>query len=156
MSDVLAKVSELIHPDCISLDIQSKKKAEIIRELVEILQRAGVIKDADAVTEAVLEREQLTTTGIGGGIAIPHCMSPDAEMTVMAFGRRKAGAKFDSVDRKPVQLFFLMVGPPGSHSEHLRLLSKLARLLHDSELKRGLLDAESDQDVVRLFRERES
>ncbi len=155
MSDVLAKVFKLIRPDCVSLDIQAKRKPDIIRELVEVLQQAGAIKDVDAVTEAALEREQLTTTGIGGGIAIPHCMSPDVEQTVMAFGRRTAGAKFDSVDRKPVQLFFLMVGPPGSHSEHLRLLSKLARLLHDSDLKTGLLEAETPDEVVRLFKERE-
>ncbi|MFW5683395.1 MAG: PTS sugar transporter subunit IIA [Spirochaetota bacterium] len=151
---MIDSIGEVLDASCMELDLSAKKKPDIIRELVEVLARAGKIDDVDAVTEQVLERESLTTTGIGGGIAIPHCLSPSASGTVLAFGRKRKGAKFDAVDKRPVQLFFLMVGPPGAHNEHLRLLSKLARHLHDSRLKDALLQAKTPEDVVSLFQSR--
>ncbi len=152
MADTLV---DALDAGCVTLDIKAKKKPEIIRELVDLLARAGKIDDAEEVTRKVLEREELTTTGIGGGIAIPHCLSGAASETHIAFGRKKSGARFDAVDKRPVQLFFLMVGPPGAHNEHLRLLSKLARYLHDSGLKQSLLSARDPGEIVDLFRERE-
>jgi len=146
---------DALDSSCIALDLSGKKKPEIIRELVDLLAQGGKIDDADEVTRKVLEREQLTTTGIGGGIAIPHCLSPAASETHIAFGRKKSGARFDAVDKRPVQLFFLMVGPPGAHNEHLRLLSKLARYLHDPGLKQSLLSAREADEIIDLFRERE-
>jgi fructose-specific phosphotransferase system IIA component len=139
----------------VELELSARKKPDIIRELVEVLAGAGRINDADEVTRQVLEREAMTTTGIGGGIAIPHCLSPAAPQTVLAFGRKKSGAKFDAVDKRPVQLFFLMVGPPGAHNEHLRLLSKLARYLHDPGLKKALLAATTPEEAIELFANRE-
>jgi mannitol/fructose-specific phosphotransferase system IIA component (Ntr-type) len=123
--------------DAISLRIQGKKKPEIIRELVGLLATAGVVRDVETVTAEVIAREELATTGIGGGIAIPHCLSAEVTGTALAFGRRVPGAKFDAVDKQPVQLFFLMVGLPGAHNEHLRYLSKLSRYLHDADTKAG-------------------
>jgi len=152
---VAATIVEALDPRCVSLDLKAKKKPEIIRELVALLADAGMITDADTVTREVLEREALTTTGIGGGIAIPHCLSASASTTRIAFGRRKSGAKFDAVDKRPVQLFFLMVGPPGAHNEHLRLLSRLARYLHDRAFCQGLLDAQSQDDVIEALRKKE-
>ncbi|MFW5684071.1 MAG: PTS sugar transporter subunit IIA [Spirochaetota bacterium] len=152
MTDSIATV---LDESCVQLELTARRKPDIIRELVEVLARANRISDADEVTRRVLEREELTTTGIGGGIAIPHCLSVSASETVLAFGRKSSGAKFDAVDKQPVLLFFLMVGPPGAHNEHLRLLSKLARYLHDPGLKESLLSATTPEQVVDLFRGRE-
>lgn len=152
---MIDSIADALDESCVKLDLGSRRKPELVRELVDVLAQAGKIADADTVTREVLEREALTTTGIGGGIAIPHCLSSSANRTVLAVGRRASGAKFDSVDKRPVYLFFLMVGPPGAHNEHLRLLSRLARYLHDPGLKKALLDARSPADVVEIFRERE-
>lgn len=149
------KLAEALDPACVELDLNGRRKPEIVRELVELLGRAGKIQDVAGVTDLVLEREELTTTGIGGGIAIPHCLAESVDSTVLAFGRKLSGAKFDAVDKRPVFLFFLMVGPPGAHNEHLRLLSKLARYLHDPRLKQALLDADTPEQIVEVFRERE-
>ncbi|MFW5742696.1 MAG: PTS sugar transporter subunit IIA [Spirochaetota bacterium] len=146
----------MLDESCVKLEIAARRKPEIIRELVEVLASAGKISDADEVTRRVVEREEMTTTGIGGGIAIPHCLSAAAPETTLAFGRSTRGAKFDAVDKRPVRLFFLMVGPPGAHNDHLRLLSRLARYLHDPELKQTLLDAEDAATVVSVFAERET
>ncbi len=152
---MIDSIVDVLDESCVKLDIAARKKPDIIRELVEVLAAAGKIRDADQVTRQVLEREEMTTTGIGGGIAIPHCLSEAAPETTLAFGRRRKGAKFDAVDKRPVQLFFLMVGPPGAHNEHLRLLSRLARYLHDPGLKDALLTAEDAQKIVSVFEERE-
>lgn len=147
--------SVLLDPRAISLQLSGKKKPEIVGELVALLGETGVVTDTASVTREVMEREKLATTGIGAGIAIPHCLSASVTGTAMAIGRRVPGAKFDAVDRQPVQLFFLMVGLPGAHNEHLRLLSRLSRFLHDPDLKAGLLAAPTPEAVVQLFAERE-
>lgn len=153
MSD---SIVDALDPAAIRLQLESKKKPGLIRELVDLLAEAGRIEDAELVAAAVLEREALAGTGIGGGIAIPHCLTSAVTDTVMAFGRRIPGAKFDAVDRKPVELFFLMVGPPDSHSRHLRLLSKLSRYLHDGDFKAGLLTAQTPARVLELFAAKEA
>lgn len=153
MSD---RVSELLDARCISLELTEKKKPAIIHELVSLLKEGGRIEAVDPIEQAVLEREALTSTGIGGGIAIPHCLTPDVPETMMAFARHSKGAKFDAADRKPVRLFFLIVGPANGHNAHLRLLSKLSRHLHDATLYKGLLSAATPEEVVALFDERES
>lgn len=153
MSDGIAPI---LDPGAISLSIQSKKKPDIIRELVELLGATGVVQDVEAVTAEVLAREELATTGIGSGIAIPHCLSAHVTGTSLAFGRKVPGAKFDAVDKQPVQLFFLMVGLPGAHNEHLRLLSKLSRYLHDADTKASLLAAATAEDILQIFSQRES
>ena len=150
------EISAILDPRSVTVEIRGKRKSEIVRELVELLGRTGVVTDVEDVTREVLEREKLATTGIGNGIAIPHCLSAKVTGTALAMGRRVPGAKFDAVDRQPVQLFFLMVGLPDAHSEHLQLLSRLMRFMYDSDLKAGLLSAPTPEAMVALFREREN
>jgi len=152
---VIDSISRALDRECIRLELNGRKKPEIVRELVDVLASAGKIDDAEAITRLVLEREALTSTAIGDGIAIPHCLSDSVTRTTMAFGRKRGGAKFNAVDKRPVELFFLMVGPPDSPNEHLRLLSRLSRYLHDPGLRESLLSATDADEVLRLFRERE-
>ena len=148
-------IRNALDPRCIGLDLSGRKKPEIVKELVQLLIDAGRIEKGHGIADLVLQREALMSTGIGDGIAVPHCLAEGVETTMLAFGRHRKGAKFDAVDKKPVRLFFLTVGPPRAHSEHLRLLSKLARLLRDETLKRGLLNAATRAEVIDLFIQRE-
>lgn len=153
---MIERLGEALDTSCITLELNGKKKLDVIRELVSLLYDSGRITDPDLVTTQILERESLATTGIGGGIAIPHCLSEAASETVLAIGRKRSGVKFDAVDRRPVSLVFLMVGPPDAHNDHLRLLSRLARYLHDPGLKGGLLESASPEEVLALFEAREA
>jgi PTS system fructose-specific IIC component len=152
---VIESLTELLDSSCVTLSLSGRKKQEIIRELVDLLAAAGKVPDAEDAVSKVLERESLTTTGIGGGIAIPHCMAPEIPEMAMAFGRHNGGAKFDAVDRQPVYLFFLIVAPTGAHNDQLRVLSKISRYLHDPSFKNGLLTAATAEDVMDLISERE-
>ena len=148
-------LSDILDPRCIELDLTGKRKQELIRELVDVLDRGGKVSDSSQLCSEVLEREKLASTGIGSGIAIPHALSATVSETVMAFGLKLDGARFDAVDKQPVSVFFLLVGPIGAHAEHLRVLSKLARYLHDRTFCQALLDAQSQDDVIATLRSKE-
>lgn len=148
-------LNDLLHPECIELDLQEKRKPEIIRELTRLISRCGVISDQDQLYDALMKREELSSTGIGDGIAIPHCLTPQVERTHIAFARKLGGAKFDAVDNQPVAMFFLLVGPEGNPTLHLKVLSKLARYLHDRIFCDRLLTAETSEEVIEAFRSKE-
>jgi len=149
------KLSEMLNPACIELNLKEKKKPEILREMVFLISGSLNIDDRDTLIEALLEREKISSTGIGNGIAIPHCLTPEVDRTHIAFGRKPGGARFDSVDGKPVSLFFLLVGPEDNPNLHLKVLSKLARYLHDGGFCRRLRKARSEEEVLNAFRSRE-
>ncbi|UCG00222.1 MAG: PTS sugar transporter subunit IIA [Spirochaetaceae bacterium] len=139
----------------IKLELEARKKNEALQELIELLHRAGKIQDPEAALAGLIAREKLTSTGIGSGIAIPHLLAEQAEETVMAFGRKREGLRFDSVDNQPVTLIFLIVGPKHQEYAHLRLLSRLSRLLHDESFRQALLEAETAEEILRIVTQEE-
>lgn len=149
-------LSELLNPACIELNLEGKRKPDIIRELARVLARDGGINDTDALAEEILEREKLTSTGLGGGIAIPHCLTPQVEESRLALGLKKDGVRFDAIDRHPVTLFFLLVGPAGDHSGHLQNLSRIARYLHDEDFCLHLRNAVTPEEVLTALRKKEA
>ncbi|MGM0628199.1 MAG: PTS sugar transporter subunit IIA [Candidatus Fermentibacterota bacterium] len=149
------ELAEMMNPACIELELEGKRKPDIIRELVDIVSRCEDRIDRDCLYVSLMRRESISTTGIGDGIAIPHCMTGQVENTRIAFGRKLDGARFDAVDNKPVSLFFLLVGPEGNPTRHLQVLSKLARYLHDPIFCQKLLDADSAGEVVEAFRSKD-
>lgn len=148
-------VSELLDARTIKLELEARKKNEALQELIELLHRAGKIQDPEAALAGLIAREKLTSTGIGSGIAIPHLLAEQAEETVMAFGRKREGLRFDSVDNQPVTLIFLIVGPKHQEYAHLRLLSRLSRLLHDESFRQALLEAETAEEILRIVTQEE-
>ncbi len=148
-------LSDILDPRCIELELTGKRKPELITELVGALDRGAKVSDSKQLCREVLEREKLASTGIGSGIAIPHALSSTVFETIMAFGLKLDGARFDAVDKQPVSIFFLLVGPLGAHAEHLRVLSKLARYLHDRTFCQALLDARSKEEVTEALRKKE-
>ncbi|MBN1434433.1 PTS sugar transporter subunit IIA [Candidatus Fermentibacterales bacterium] len=149
------KLGDMLHPSCIELNLSEKKKPEILRKLVRMVSQSVDIRDPDAIFEALMERERISSTGIGNGIAIPHCLTPQVDSTHIAFARKLGGAKFDSVDNQPVALFFLLVGPEGNPNLHLKALSKLARYLHDGSFCDVLMGAGSPEEVIEAFASKE-
>jgi fructose-specific phosphotransferase system IIA component len=149
-------VSTLLSPECVSLELQGKRKPEIIEELVYLLANGDKVADPRRLADEVAHREKLASTGIGSGIAIPHALSATVTETAMAFGLKLDGVRFDAVDNQPVSIFFLLVGPEGSQAEHLRVLSKLARYLHDRTFCQSLLDATTPQAIVHAIERKES
>ncbi|MDZ7792723.1 MAG: PTS sugar transporter subunit IIA [Spirochaetia bacterium] len=151
----MISITGLLSPECISLELHEKRKKRVIAELTDLLQSAGKVENGKALARKILEREAMASTGIGHGIAIPHCLTNLVDDTVMAFGRSTNGIPFDSADNKPAQLIFLLTGPQTATSEHLKLLSKLSRLLTEQQFRTQLFDASTAEEVIELFRREE-
>jgi len=151
----MVKLSQILDSKCIKLSLEAKRKKDTIEEMVELLYKAGKIKNPQEVQEALIQREKMGTTGIGGGIAIPHIMMREISHTVMAFGRKKEGVRFDSIDEEPVNLVFLLVGPKQDAGLHLKILCRLSRFLHNTRFKKALLEAKEGEEIIRIFQHEE-
>lgn len=122
----------------ILLDLQANDMEQVIGSLLEVLAKEQLISDTDRLLRDIMERESLATTCIGSGTAVPHAHSDTVEQSLIAAARLTPAADLGAPDGVPVSLVFLLVGPPGKAMVHLRLLSKLARLLHDRSFREEL------------------
>ncbi len=132
----------------IELDLKSTSQEEVLNELSELLANSDRIQDAEQVLKALKEREELASTGIGFGVALPHARSKGAKGMVIAFGRSEEGIDFRSLDKRPVYLFFAIVVPETAVNTHLTALAKLSLLLKDEENRQVLMDATFPQEVL--------
>ncbi|MBF0407289.1 MAG: PTS sugar transporter subunit IIA [Candidatus Riflebacteria bacterium] len=145
------ELTEFISPQLIKLELSSSRKVDAIKELIDLLDKAGYVTDAGAFLKSVLEREKVGSTGIGKGIAIPHSRTQTVREVVVAIGRAKAGIEFDSLDNKPVQLIFLIAAPIESGGLYLKALARLSRLLRYQEFRTELLEAQTVEDIVKII-----
>lgn len=144
-------LANLITPALVRLELKAEQKKEILAEMVDILQAAGKVRDRETYLRSVLERENLGSTGIGMGIAIPHGKSDVITDVVVAFGRSAAGVDFEALDDKPVHLIFLLAAPRDVGGIYLKALAQLSRLLRRQEFRQRLLDAATEDDVIAIL-----
>ncbi|HEX9252914.1 MAG TPA: PTS sugar transporter subunit IIA [Ignavibacteriaceae bacterium] len=149
------KVSELLKPEFIVSDLQSETKEEIINELIDLFKNDPRVEDIEKVRTAVLEREKVMSTGVGKGFAIPHGKTNAVKEIVGAFGRIKDGIDYESLDGNPVNLVFLLVGKDNLISTHIKLLSRISRLMNKDDFRHRLMEANSAEEIVKLFSDEE-
>lgn len=149
------KLKDFFTADAVSLDLQSDSKDEILKELVSLLELDG--KSESILFKTLKRRENLGSTGIGKGIAIPHCRSLVANRLRLAYGRKPQGVDFNAIDGDPVHHFFLIVAPPLEVSnQYLPVLGKIAQFAKDPEVPGKLLDLESPDEFIRLLGDKAS
>lgn len=137
----------------VSVELKSQTKKEALKEMAQLLTQAHQIKNVDKVLDALLEREDLGSTGIGQGIAIPHGKCEVVNKTIAAMGISKKGIEFDALDGEPVYLFFMLVAPMNSSGVHLKILAKVSRLLKDKFFRQALREAKNPEEAVKQIRE---
>ena len=149
------KIMDFLREKAISVDLQSRDKEGVIRELVQLLVRAGELKGADEekVVPVLLAREALGSTGIGQGVGIPHGKCNVVRQLVGAFGISRRGVNFDSLDGEPAQIFFLLLAPEDSAGPHLKALARISRLLKDRYFREGLKEAKEEKQVIRIIQQ---
>jgi PTS system fructose-specific IIA component/PTS system nitrogen regulatory IIA component len=142
----------------IRADLRSTDKSSVISELVESLLGAGEVKaaDKDDIVKAILKREELGSTGIGRGIAVPHTKHPSVNKLIGTVGVSTNGVEFESLDGEKVQLFFLLVSPPDRPGDHLRALENISRQLRDETFCRFLKQSKTSDDILQLLNEADS
>jgi PTS system fructose-specific IIA component/PTS system nitrogen regulatory IIA component len=149
------KFSDFVQTDAIQASVSAVDKPDVIRELVRSLASSGAIKAADqeGIIAAILKREELGSTGIGRGVAVPHTKHPSATKLVGTVGVSHEGVDFNSLDGDKVHLFFLLVSPPDRPADHLRALENISRQLRDDTFCRFLKQAQTVQDIKQLLDE---
>ncbi len=148
------KISQFLNRDSIIAEIKAQDKKGVIDELALTISKATTTS-AKTITEILLEREQLGSTGIGGGIAIPHGKLNLTESIVIGFGLSKKGIEYDSLDNKPVHIFFVLLTSENSTGGHLKVLAQISKLLKTDEFKNGLLAADTVDDIYEIIMERD-
>jgi PTS system nitrogen regulatory IIA component len=144
------KILDNLSAECIVADLQATDKKGVLQELAEVLADSSEVKQEDMV-RVLLERERLGSTGIGGGIAIPHGKMESLESLLMGFGRSIQGVDFDAMDGKRSHLFFLLLAPENSTGGHLKMLARISRLLKNSVFKERLMNAADRQELYAVI-----
>src|SRR5436305_1166944 len=146
-------LASLTRPELILPDLAATDRAGALRALAAAAAEQGLVADPAALYGRLAEREELGSTGIGGGVAIPHCKVPGLGREVVAVAVCEAGVDFGAVDGKPVRVLFLVVSPPGSPAEHLRVLAAISRWVKADGNVGRILAAPDRQAIYRLLGE---
>ncbi len=149
------KLVDLLDTNVIISDLQGNSKEEIINELVDLFHEDPRVTDLEKVREAVLEREKIMSTGVGKGFAIPHGKSNAVKDILAAFGKTKRSIEYQSLDDQPVHLVFLLVGKDNLVSKHIKLLSRISRMMNKDEFRQNLINAETKDEILELFSKEE-
>ena len=144
------KIAEFLREDLILPDLQATDKAGVLRELCAPLARAHGF-EAGRLTEVLLEREKLGSTGVGEGVAIPHGKLPGVPNLLAAFGRSKRGIDFAAIDSKPTYLFFVLFAPENSAGIHLKALARISRLFKSPPFRQAISAAQSASQIAELI-----
>ncbi|ENQ3114252.1 PTS fructose transporter subunit IIABC [Bacillus sp. GKis3/1] len=150
------KITELLKRDTVIMNLTASNKKAVIDELVEKLNGANRLNSKAEFKEAILKRESQSTTGIGEGIAIPHAKTKAVKQPAICFGRSVSGINYESLDGQPAHLFFMIAASEGADNTHLETLSRLSTLLMDEGFRKQLLEAKDEEELLRLFDEKEN
>lgn len=145
------RITELLTRETILLSLSANSKLDAVEELVGVLERAGKITDRKVFKDAIIRREEQSTTGVGDGIAIPHAKTSVVKDSAIVFGRSHAGVDYESLDGQPAHLFFMIAAPEGANNTHLEALARLSTILMKADAREKLLGAESADDVLDII-----
>ncbi len=149
------KFSDFITTKAICAELSAQTKESVVEELVQSLLDSGQIQadQRDDIIASIMKREELGSTGIGRGVAVPHTKHPSVENLVGTVGVSENGVDFDSLDGERVQLFFLLISPPERPGDHLRALENISRQLRDETFCRFLKQSRTAEDIQQLLQE---
>ncbi len=151
-------LTQILQPNCVKVPVENTDKKAVITELVDLVNEhtTGLISDKKTVLDAVLQREDARSTGIGSGIAIPHGKSTAVKELVMALGIAETPIEFGSVDGQPVKIIILLLSPSDQTGPHIQALAKISRLMLDNGFKEKLEQSTSAEEVYNLISKRET
>ena len=149
------KLADFVVTEAIISDLVATSKEEAIREIVGALVNAGCIPEEqnESIVGAIMKREELGSTGIGNGVAVPHTKHPNVDRMIGTVVVSKKGLEFASIDREPVDILFLLVSPPDRPGDHLRALENISRHLRVDTFCRFLRQSKSRADIVEILEE---
>lgn len=149
------RLDQILKTEFLNEDLHAKTKTEVLAELSEMIVKGFPNLDQSQIVDVLQQREKLGSTGIGDGVAIPHGKVAALEEVAVAFGRSKNGIAFESLDGKPAHIFFLLLAPENSTSQHLKALAKISKMLKAGNFRRDLMEAKSKNDLYKIIIEQD-
>ena len=146
----------LLPPERIRVALAAPTKADVLREMAALASGADAVTDAESLLRDVEAREAVISTGVGQGLALPHARTTAVSETVVAFATLAEPVDYDALDGAPVRLVLLLAGPESERSRHLRLLSRVSRVMADDETRQRLLAAATPHEVLEVIAEAEA
>ena len=146
------QIADYVHADLIALGLEVGDKEDLLRQLVQCLVEHGRVEEPDTLMNELLKRERVMSSGIGGGIAIPHALLNDVGDLLILFARTSKPLDFQALDGNPVDLVCMLVGPKGGANLYVKLLARISRLLQSDDFKKGLRQAQSPQEILEILK----
>jgi fructose-specific phosphotransferase system IIA component len=146
------KISDILTEDFVIVGLDVSSKEDAINALIDLIAKSDKVININKVREAVFEREKIMTTGVGKGFAVPHGKTDAVTDIVAAFAITKKPIDYDSLDGEPVRLIFLLVGRDNMVGPHIKLLSRISKLMNDNNFRDKLINAKDPKEVVELFK----
>jgi fructose-specific phosphotransferase system IIA component len=150
------RISDILTEDFIVSGLEGDSKDDIIDKMVDLVGASSKVIDKEKVRKAIFERERIMSTGVGNGFAIPHGKTDAVSDIVAGFAVTERPIDYESLDEKPVRLVFLLVGKDNLVGPHIKLLSRISRLMNKEEFRRKLLELTSPAEILDLFRREEA
>jgi len=150
------KITDYLSTEFVHASVKGKNKNDVIEEMLNLISVSENILDFEKVRRAVFEREQIMSTGVGNGFAIPHGKSDAVSDIVAGFGITERPVDYDALDDKPVRLVFILVGKENMVGSHIKLLSRVSRLMNNESFRNKLLTLTTPEEILKAFREEES
>lgn len=150
------KISEILEEQFIRTNLPGSNKTEIINAMVDLVSTSKKIIDKEKVRQAIFEREKIMSTGVGNGFAIPHGKTDSVTDIAAAFSVTQRPIDYQALDDQPVRLVFLLVGKDSLVGPHIKLLSRISRLMNKEDFRKKLLACASAQEVLATFKTEEA
>lgn len=150
------KITDILSEDVVRTNLPGTSKVEIINAMVDLIAPLDKVLDKEKVREAIFEREQIMSTGVGSGFAIPHGKTDAVTDIVGAFAITAQPIDYQSLDEQPVRIVFLLVGRDSMVGPHIKLLSRISRIMNKEEFRKRLLEAKTPAEILELFRQEEA
>lgn len=146
------RLSDYLRPELILSELAARGKREVLGELVEAIGAVDQSLDLTKARQVLLDRENLGTTGIGGGVAIPHGKIDGLCDIILVVGRSQGGVDFEALDGQPCHIFFMVLAPEQAAGMHLRILALISKLLKDEGFRRSVMAAAGHAELLKLLR----
>ncbi len=150
------KISDILTENLVVTGLEGSSKEEIIDAMIDLVASSPKVQDKAKLRDAILEREKIMSTGVGNGFAIPHGKTDAVSDIVAAFAITAEPIDYQSLDEKPVRLVFLLVGKDSMVGPHIKLLSRISRLMNKEEFRKRLQETKTSKEVIDMFKQEEA
>jgi fructose-specific phosphotransferase system IIA component len=146
------KISDILTENLVATDLKGQSKRDVIDAMIDLVASSPKVTDKERVRKAIFEREEIMSTGVGNGFAIPHGKTDAVTDIVAAFAVTAEPIDYESLDEKPVRLVFLLVGKDNLVGPHIKLLSRISRLMNKEDFRNRLLELRTPHELLEAFR----